>query len=72
MLSDQQIVVSSELPPDHDKTHLKLTGNEPWQPLTNSPMEWVQVSTCFRFFFSETISTYQCMHNFKITVLFHV
>ncbi|XP_025836285.1 hemocytin [Agrilus planipennis] len=42
LIADEQISVSSELNKDHDKTQLKMNGVSYWQPLTNSPLEWVQ------------------------------
>lgn len=42
MLNDQ-IAVSSELRPHHTKDQLKTSGRFAWQPITNSPSEWVQV-----------------------------
>lgn len=43
MMPDQQISVSSELKPEHTKEKLKSSNKHGWQPITNSPSEWVQV-----------------------------
>jgi hypothetical protein len=43
MMSDQQVSVSSELNHNHSKASLKLSDDNSWQPLTNSPTEFVQV-----------------------------
>jgi hypothetical protein len=43
MMSDQQVSVSSELNHNHSKASLKLSDENSWQPLTNSPTEFVQV-----------------------------
>lgn len=40
-LVDQQISVSSEAT-GHGKKHIRLNGDDVWQPLTNSATEWVQ------------------------------
>ncbi|RZC42307.1 hemocytin, partial [Asbolus verrucosus] len=42
MMSDQQISVSSELDEDHSKSNLKINDVNTWQPLTNSPVEFIQ------------------------------
>jgi von Willebrand factor len=42
MMSDQQVSVSSELNHNHSKASLKLSDDNSWQPLTNSPTEFVQ------------------------------
>lgn len=44
MMADTQITVSSELNPECSKSHLKIDGDGAWQPLINSPTEWIQVS----------------------------
>lgn len=44
MMSDQQISVSSEMDKNHTKANLKLGGDSVWQPVTNSPTEFIQVS----------------------------
>nr|CAH7739498.1 unnamed protein product [Callosobruchus chinensis] len=40
-MSEQQISTSSELSPDRSKKHLKISSESAWQPLTNSPTEWI-------------------------------
>lgn len=42
-MGTHQISTSSDLSPEHDKESLKLNGTSSWQPLTNSPTEWIQV-----------------------------
>ena len=42
-MSDQQISVSSELDRNHGIPNLKLSDDSAWQPLTNSPTEFIQV-----------------------------
>ncbi|KAJ3643777.1 hypothetical protein Zmor_026489 [Zophobas morio] len=41
-MSDQQISVSSELDRNHGIPNLKLSDDSAWQPLTNSPTEFIQ------------------------------
>lgn len=41
-MSPSQYSVSSEFGPEHSKHHLKLDDHSAWQPLTNSPMEFVE------------------------------
>lgn len=41
-MSDQQVSVSSELDQNHGKKYLKLNSTNSWQPLSNSPTEFVQ------------------------------
>lgn len=41
-LAPNQISVSSELETLYSKEHLKLDDRKAWQPLTNSPTEFVQ------------------------------
>lgn len=44
----EQVLVSSETGPEHDKTQLSVGGESGWQPITNSPTEWVEVPFCPR------------------------
>lgn len=39
----QQVSVSSELLPEHDKRKLSVEAQGSWEPATNSPIEWVEV-----------------------------
>lgn len=41
-LSPQQVTVSSEKGPGNTKEDLKINGPSAWQPLTNTPTEFVQ------------------------------
>lgn len=41
-MSPTQFSVSSELGPQYSKHHLKVDDYSAWQPLTNSPTEFVQ------------------------------
>nr|XP_023019258.1 hemocytin-like [Leptinotarsa decemlineata] len=41
VMSDQQVSTSSDFSPEHSKQHLSLTDESSWQPLTNSPTEWI-------------------------------
>lgn len=45
-MSEQQVTTSSELSPDYGKAQLKLNSVLAWQPLTNSPTEWILVRIC--------------------------
>lgn len=51
-MSDRQISISSEFSREFSKQNLKITGNKSWQPLSNSPTEWILVSTCYIFIFT--------------------
>lgn len=42
MLNDQQISVSSQASPDNSKKALRLDSPQAWQPLTNTPNEWIK------------------------------
>lgn len=48
MMNDQQISVSSELQPHHTKQQVKLKSKFGWQPITNSPLEWIQVNSSIK------------------------
>lgn len=61
LMADVQITVSSELGPDYSKKHLKINDNSAWQPLTNSPTEFVEVNT------QNTLLLCFYLHNFLFT-----
>lgn len=42
MMADQQVSVSSELGPKFSKKNLKIEGNSAWQPIANTPTEWIK------------------------------
>ncbi|KAJ8974052.1 hypothetical protein NQ317_002298, partial [Molorchus minor] len=41
-MGDHQISTSSDLSPKHSKSYLRLNSDSAWQPLSNSPTEWIQ------------------------------
>ena len=47
-ISFQQISVSSEFSPKNSKESLKINGDNAWQPFSNSPMEWIEVSAIIK------------------------
>lgn len=42
MMADQQVSVSSELAPKVAKENIIIDGPSAWQPLSNTPTEWIQ------------------------------
>lgn len=42
MMADQQVSVSSELEAKVGKKHIIIDGPSAWQPLSNTPTEWIQ------------------------------